>query len=89
MINYSIFNYFALHGMISLKQIASIFEVFILVGLCFLTLSGNIDHPTLKSIVQYRKHSSIIAIALKFTKECFSFTTITIEHGLKKNQYIR
>ena len=34
-------------------------------------LSKNIDH-SLKDIVKYRKHPSIIAIASEFTKEYFS-----------------
>ena len=47
-------------------------------------LSENIDHPTLKVIVKYRKHPSAIAIASEFTKGCFSFYTITIEYALNK-----
>ena len=50
----------------------------------FNPLSKNIDHPTLKAIVKYRKHPSIIAINPKFTKACFSFNTITIEAALKE-----
>ena len=34
-------------------------------------LSENIDHPTLKGIVKYRKHPSIIAIVSEFTKKYF------------------
>ena len=34
-------------------------------------LSENIDHPTLKAIVKYRKHPSIIAIVSEFTKKYF------------------
>ena len=47
-------------------------------------LSENIDHPTFKAIAKYRKHSSIIAIASEFTKEYFSFNTITIEDAFKE-----
>ena len=47
-------------------------------------MSENIDHPTFKAIVKYRKHPSAIAIASEYTKECFSFNTITIEDALKE-----
>ena len=30
-------------------------------------LSQNIDHPILKAIVKYKKHPSVIVIALEFT----------------------
>ena len=46
-------------------------------------LSKNIDH-SLKDIVKYRKYPSIIAIASEFTKEYFSFNTITIEDTVKE-----
>ena len=42
----------------------------------------NIDHPTLKAIVKYRKNLSIIAIASKFAKECSTFNAITIKDAL-------
>ena len=45
--------------------------------------SENIDHP-LKAILKYRKHPSIIAIVSEFTKQCFSFNTITVEVALKE-----
>ena len=35
----------------------------------FDSLSENINYPTLKAIVKYRKHFGIIAIASQFTKE--------------------
>ena len=47
-------------------------------------LSENIDYPTLKAIIKYRTHPSIIAVASEFTKKRFSFNTITIEDALKK-----
>ena len=47
-------------------------------------LSENVDHLTLKIIVKYRSHPSVIAIASEFAKECFSFNTITIENTLKE-----
>ena len=46
--------------------------------------SENIDHP-LKAIFTYRKHPSIIAIVSEFTKECFSFNTITVEINILDN----
>ena len=46
-------------------------------------LSENIGHPTLKAIVKYRKHSSVVTIASKFIKECFSFNATTIEDAIK------
>ena len=45
-------------------------------------LSENINNPTLKDIAKYRKHPSIIVIALEFTKECFSFNTIALEDAV-------
>ena len=45
--------------------------------------SENIDH-LLKAIVKYRKHPGVIAIVSEFTKEYFSFKTITIEDALKE-----
>ena len=47
-------------------------------------LPENIGHLTLKAIVKCRKHSSVITKALVFTKECFSFNTITIEDAIKE-----
>ena len=47
-------------------------------------LSKNIDHSSLKAIVKYRKHSSIIAIASEFATEGFFFNAITIEYAFKE-----
>ena len=44
-------------------------------------MSENIDHPV-KAIFRYRRHPSVMAIVSEFTKECFSFNTITIENAL-------
>ena len=44
--------------------------------------SGNIDHY-MKVIVKYRKHSIVTAIVSEFTKECFSFNTITMQSSFK------
>ena len=46
-------------------------------------LSENVDHP-LNAIIRYRKYPSVIAIVSEFTKECFSFNTITLEDALKE-----
>ena len=50
----------------------------------FDALLENTDHPTFKAIAKYGKHPSIIAIASEFTKEYFSFNTITIEDAFKE-----
>ena len=42
-------------------------------------LSKNIDHLTLRTIFKYRRNPSVIGIASEFTKECFSFNTITMQ----------
>ena len=55
-------NYIFLNAVINLKTLN--FENFD-------PLSENIDHPTLKAIVKYRKHPSIIAIVSEFTKKYF------------------
>ena len=55
---------------------------------------GNINHY-MKVIVKYRKHSIVTAIVSEFTKECFSFNTITMqssfrnwmESHMKRRQY--
>ena len=53
-------------------------------------LSENIDHPTLKVILKYRKHPSIIAAASKFTKEYFRINNLwSLQKMHSKNQYIR
>ena len=49
----------------------------------FELLSENIEHP-LKAIVKYRKHPRVITMAFEFTKECFSFNTISTEGVLKE-----
>ena len=46
-------------------------------------LSENINHPTLKTVVEYRKLASIIEIASEFTKKCF-FNTFTVEDARNK-----
>ena len=46
-------------------------------------LSENINHPTWKTDVEYRKLASIIEIASEFTKKCF-FNTITVEDARNK-----
>ena len=47
-------------------------------------MSENAEHPSLKAIAKYRKYSGIIAIASKFTKECFCFSMNTREDALKE-----
>ena len=42
------------------------------------------NHPNLKDNVKCGKYPSIIAIASKFVKGCFSFNTIIIEDMLKE-----
>ena len=44
--------------------------------------SGYIDHY-MKVIVKYRKNSIVTAIVSEFTKECFSFNTITMQSSFK------
>ena len=48
-------------------------------------LSGNIDHPTLKAIVKWRNHSSVLAItAVHENRERFTFSYVTIEDVVKE-----
>ena len=52
------------------------------VGLIHCQKTYTILIPTLKA--KYGKRSSIIAIVCRFTKECFSFNKITVEHAVEE-----
>ena len=48
-------------------------------------LSDNIDHPTLKAIVKWRNHTSILTITSEHQNTLkFSFNFVSKEHVLRK-----
>ena len=52
-------------------------------------MSNNIDHPTLKAVIKWRNHPSILAVSSEHEKTPrFSFNFVSKEHVLEEIQIL-